>query len=352
MKRLTVSERENLRKSIQRFTVKNPNSRPIDIVDHFVKEGYARATLFKNVKRCSEDVPIKDKKKSGRPSSWTCARRSRLKRLTNNRTGVSQIKLGLKFGVHQSTVSRQLRKQGIKNYRREKTPKYTMSQALEAQKTCRRLVNQLYRSGDEVAMDDEKYFELDGPSQLGNRRFYSDDKSECPDSVRFAGHAKFPVKILVWVAISARGISEPFIRKQRSCAINKDIYREECLEKRLLPFLHKHHSDFNYVFWPDKATSHYANANREWMDQYINYVSYNDNPTNVPQARPIETFWANLAKKVYADNYIAKNEACLTNRIKLKLKEFDQSDLQRLMRGVKTKLRSIADHGIFHYLKK
>ena len=41
-------------------------------------------------------------------------------------------------------------------------------------------------------------------------------------------------------------------------AVVQAEYQEECLEKILLPFLKEHHADEKYVFWPDKASSHYA----------------------------------------------------------------------------------------------
>jgi hypothetical protein len=72
-----------------------------------------------------------------------------------------------------------------------------------------------------------------------------------PDEVRFIGKEKFPTKILVWIAISARGMSKPLIRASKSEAINSAISINECLKKRLLPFIREHHQDLNYIFWTD-----------------------------------------------------------------------------------------------------
>ena len=47
---------------------------------------------------------INDKKKTGRPASWTPARKNQLKRLANNRKGVSQRRLGRKLGISQVTI--------------------------------------------------------------------------------------------------------------------------------------------------------------------------------------------------------------------------------------------------------
>ena len=62
----------------------------------------------------------KTKIKTGRPTSWTAARKRKLKRLVNNRKGVSQRELGKKFGLDQSVISRKIAEMGISNYKREK----------------------------------------------------------------------------------------------------------------------------------------------------------------------------------------------------------------------------------------
>ena len=101
--------------------------------------------------------------------------------------------------------------------------------------------------------------------QLGS--YYSNDKSKCADSVRFAGKEKYPNKAMVWVAICNRGISKPLFRPLKSEAVDSDIYINECLEKRLLPFIREHHPDSNYIFWHDLASCHYSKQTIAWMDE-------------------------------------------------------------------------------------
>ncbi|XP_065662805.1 uncharacterized protein LOC136085428 [Hydra vulgaris] len=155
----------------------------------------------------------------------------------------------------------------------------------------------------------------------------------------------------MWKAISDRGISEPLFRTSKAVAINSSIYINECLEKRLLPFIHKYHEDFNYLFWPDLASSYYSKDSLNWMDQYVYYVDKESNPQNMSQARPIENFWGHLAQKVYKGDWQASTEHVLIDCIKLKLQEIDLNFLQSHMKGVRAKLRSIADGGVFSYKK-
>ena len=316
------------------------------MVDHFVREGIARRTVYNALNRRKNGQSILEVTRSGRPSSWTSSMKVKLKRLVNHRKGVSQRKLGNKFNKHHMTIGRQIKKLGIEDYAREKTPKYTEEQAVKAKKRSRKLVNLLYQSKAEIIMDDEKYFCLNGDNMPGSARYYTDDKSKCSDDVRFIGKNKYPQKILMWLAISNRGMSIPYFRPSKSVAINTEIYINECLQPRLLPFIHKHHGDFNYLFWPDLARAHYSKESVAWMNENVYFVDETTNPPNVPQARPIENLWGILAQKVYEGGWEAKTQQELISRIQSQLKKFDSNFLQSLMGGVKTKLRAIADRGV------
>jgi len=61
-----------------------------EIVNHFQKEGYSQRTIYNTINRFHNGESIEDKIKTGRPTSWTSTRKNKLKRLTNNRKGISQ----------------------------------------------------------------------------------------------------------------------------------------------------------------------------------------------------------------------------------------------------------------------
>ena len=349
--RLTVRDRENLRQQVQNFIVKNGNPEKSMIVNHFSKEGFARSTIYNAINKLATSEPIKERKRTGRPSSWTASRVKSLKRLAVNRKSASTRKLASKFQVDQSTICRKLSKLNIRYYKRQKTPKYTTEQQGRAQKLSRKLVNHLYGQKASVIIDDEKYFEFSNDNLPSNVGFYTNNKETCPDDVKYKGVKKFPPKILVWVAISEHGMSKPLIMTSKSVSINQTVYLEKCLQKRLLPFIHDYYPDFNYIFWPDLASSHYANSCVDWMEENIYFVPKAINPPNVPQARPIENFWGCLSEMVYKDGWQAKTVDQLANRIRAKLREIDPSFLQSIMKGVKTKLRKIADEGVFSPIK-
>ena len=82
----------------------------LEIVNHFQKKGYTRQTIYDTINRMLLGGTINVKKKTGGPTSWTPARKNQLKRLTNNRKGVSQRRLGRKLGVTHMTICRKLSK--------------------------------------------------------------------------------------------------------------------------------------------------------------------------------------------------------------------------------------------------
>ena len=153
-----------------------------------------------------------------------------------------------------------------------------------AREFLRESIENFFVKNPDLIIDDEKYFTFNGDTMPGNVRYYTNDKSECPDSVRFLGKEKYPKKLLVWIAISNKGMSKPLFRPQGSVAIKTPIYINECLKKRLLPFIKKYHQDSNYLFWPDLASAHYSKLTIEWMTEDINFVDKDSNLPNIPQA--------------------------------------------------------------------
>ena len=67
-------------------------------------------------------------------------------------------------------------------------------------------------------------------------------------------------------------------------AVDSHIYINECLEKRLLPFICEHHLGSNYIFWPDLAGCHYSKQTIAWMDENVKFVPKEINSSNAPQA--------------------------------------------------------------------
>ena len=80
-------------------------------------------------------------------------------------------------------------------------------------------------------------------------------------------------------------------------------------------------------------------------DNSFNYVAKENNPPNVPQARPIENFWSILSSKVYANGWEAKTVTGLIRRIHFVLRKIELPLIESLMRGVRAKVRCLFEEG-------
>lgn len=119
----TVAEREAFRKQVQNFICKNKNLARAEIVNHFVSLGFARRTMYSVLNKLITEGTTKEKKRTGRPSTWTPQRRYQLKRLANNHIDGIQRKLAAKFAVSQQDICYQLKKMHISYRKREKNAK-------------------------------------------------------------------------------------------------------------------------------------------------------------------------------------------------------------------------------------
>jgi hypothetical protein len=73
------------------------------------------------------------------------------------------------------------------------------------------------------------------------------------------------------------------------------------------------------------ASVHYSTAVQERLEEKnVPFIRRQDNPLNVPQARPIKTIWTLLERKVYENNWEARKLGALIQKIKQKAKEIDK----------------------------
>ncbi len=87
--RLKKQEREFFRKVLENFIVKTPHFRQCQVVDHFVQEGIAWQTFHNDLNSRKNGQSILCYTHFGPPSSRASSMKVKLKRLVNNRKGVS-----------------------------------------------------------------------------------------------------------------------------------------------------------------------------------------------------------------------------------------------------------------------
>ena len=348
---MTRAEREALSQRVCNFYVDSSNKSVKTTVNYFIKQGFPRRTIYYILNKYLKHGTTKDQPRNGRPLKLSNKMVKSIVESVNNRCGVSQRKLARRFRVHQSTISRNLqRRTSICIRKRHKAPKMdSEDQEKRAKKNCGKIYRELL-SGCDLILDDEKYFKLSGDNVSGNQLFYSTDPVTAPANIKFKKRKKFEPKIMVWMAMSSKGVSNVYIHKSKQ-AIRQDTYLNECINKRLLPFIQNYHQNENFLFWPDLASAHYSISVQERLkEKNVPFVVRKDNPPNVPQARPIETVWTLLERKIYENNWEAKNLDVLARRIKQKSKELDVKMLQNMIKGVRRKLRAMWREGLYSVL--
>lgn len=343
---MSTSKELQTRQMIGRFVELNPNCKPSEVAAHFARQGVPKSTTYRVVKRIKSGFGVDRKPGSGQHLAIDHKKKERIVKYSVNKVGDSYCFIGRKFGVNHVTVKSILAKAGVKRKNRRKCPEVKDNQLAKQKKCLNKLRKTLFKPSNnvDIILDDESYFTTDGSDTNENNFYYSSEDVEAPESVRFRPVAKFPKKALVWVAMSSKGFSEPYVVPSGN-AVTADVYIRECLT-RLKDFIDKHHSDGNYVFWPDLASAHYAQKTTDVMRAVeIKFVDKSVNPPNVPQIRPIERFWAILQKKIYSNGWSTDSVPILIRRIKSLIRKTPENLAQNLMRGLKTKVRKAADRG-------
>lgn len=315
------------------------------VLNHFLSENVSRRTMYNIFKRYDNELPAENEKKPGRKPLLTSAKRQQLKKAAVDKIGASNRSLARKFRISKETVRQNLLKMDVKYHKRIAAPRYSQKQLEEIPKKCRLFRRKFLKPNSVLILDDEKYFTFSCSNRCENKGFYSDIVQNSPDNIRFIKKAKFEQKVLVWCAISVKGISQLHIRPSKGPAINTDIYIEKCL-KKVKRFIDSHHQGDEILFWPDLASSHYAKKTVDWLlRKNINFVSKEANPPNIPKARPIEDFWAILSKEVYKGGWEAQTYEQMVNRIRTCVRKVPMQVVQKMLKDVPKKLRKIEDKG-------
>ena len=313
-------------------------------VDHFMADGMPRAAIYRVVKQYLNTKSIVRRSGSGRPAKkMTREKREALRRSVNHKTGISQRALARKFGCDQSYISRTIKRLKINCRKRVKVPKYKDEVAIkEAKKRCRKMYEE-YKTLDFV-VDDEKYFGLSGFQMSGNRSFYTSDLSKTPIDVATYSKKKFEPKVMLWIAISPKGLSTPVLTSSRSMSVTSSTYITRCLNPCLVPFVQQQYPNGGYIVWPAKASSHYARATLSFLERNeIKYVPKEMNPTEVPQCMPIEDYFGVLATHVYAKNWVE----ALKRRIRTCIKKIPAKTVQDAAQSIRKRLLKAYRIGIF-----
>ena len=338
---IKISKQDELRLRICQFKNSHSHKPNKFTVEHFMNEGIPRSTIYSILGRLDKNISCLRKKGSGRIAKKMDKKRiNQLKKMLNHHDGVSQRQAARRFNCSVSYINEIIStKTDIKYYKKKKIPYRNENQLTRIKPLCRYLYRN-FRNFDFI-LDDESYFTLSNTTLSGNDGFYSDNLLATPSDVKYNRKKKYEEKVLVSLIISPKGISKPFVAKSRQ-AINSKTYIET-LRKHLVPLINEHHKNGNYLFWPDLASSHYADDVIRYLEaNNINFVPKERNPPAVPEARPIEDFWGELKRLVYEGNWQTTRLSQLLKPIEYCLTKIDPKVAKRYAQETPIRLGRIA----------
>jgi hypothetical protein len=298
----------------------NTNLTKKDRLQTLRNAGYSRAGAYKVLTAFDTAGHVADGRISnGAESRITGVVAGGLVHSFNNATHKSLRKTAKKFNVSHTTISNTLKRYGVMCHKRKSAPLYTPEKKKEVRKALGRLYREHLTNGNHglpfIVMDDETYITQNDEAKFSCKTFYAKDPHTTPEDIRTCGLTKFPFKVGLWYAISDHGVSDYFVWQQ-GLAIDAQKYKIHCLQQRLIPFINRHYPDRNCIFWPDKASSHYAKSVLCYLEsKQIPMVYKHCNPTNVPQCRPIENLHAEIKRRVFSDKFHPNSAAELQARL-------------------------------------
>ena len=88
---------------------------------------------------------------------------------------------------------------------------------------------------------------------------------------------------MIWMGISSKGTSDIYVHKSIQ-VLNQETYLKECINKRLLSNIIR----MEIICFGQKHITQIL-FNNVFTEKNLPFVSRVDNPSNIPQARSIET---------------------------------------------------------------
>ncbi|KAI6661875.1 hypothetical protein LOD99_9758 [Oopsacas minuta] len=135
-----------------------------------------------------------------------------------------------KFDFSQSYVRKIIKENGVIYHKCKRVPDSKPEQELRAKSRCLKLRRDFSPSSTtHIVMDDESYFGLNDDNINVNKGYYISEslsaKSLNP-RISYTRKSKYQPKLLIWLAISKEGISEPYFCP-RNLSVTGEIYRNQ-----------------------------------------------------------------------------------------------------------------------------
>ncbi len=219
-----------------------------------------------------------------------------LKRLVSDPDPPTQRDLAKRFHCSQQAVCKAVKRLDKKLVKKPKghalTAKTIEKRRRRAWPLYRRLRCDQWRN---FITTDEAWVYLSDTGRKRSVQYISRDARRSEAEV--AVHVANPRGVMVWVAISARGISRPLFIEP-GAKINAVYYQQKVLRPFFARDASKLYPDGQFVFHQDSAPSHKAATTIQWLEsRNIKFVKPDEWMPSSPDAAPCDYFlWGHLKR--------------------------------------------------------
>ena len=158
---------------------------------------------------------------------------------------------------------------------------------------------------EHVVFSDEKMFNVNGPQNAQNTRFWACTRQEADAQGATKGRTKFPGSVMVFLAVCSKGCSQPVFFDK---TVTADSYCKKGLP--IAKRLGNHAFGRYWTFQQDGATAHTAKSTQSWcQDNLPAFFDKDTWPPNSPDINPVDyCVWNEVVTKMKWDRVNSKAE--------------------------------------------
>ena len=343
------------------------------IITHYYQKGYTPYKIWKDnpekgwdktsvkrlVKRYVKYGTMKRQKGSGRQvTATTQENQEAVEELICSQeeqpgTHLSPRNIAQELNVSHSSVCRMVKRKGIKQFKRIKTPQMNEGTRTRRVERATGLLEKFEKNPriiERAVFQDESDFPLEIPLNSQNDRvYYKGQKKNVPDENLFHPTNRQSLKVMVSAALTWHGITKPIFVNRQGLKVNAKNYRKH-LKNQLFPAINQVYPRENWIFIQDGASSHTSNLVQDFLHETIprRYVKRNEWPPKSPDSNPLDYyFWSKVKRKVYEGrlNNPFKSEQEMISRIKAVWNECasNLSEIRKAMKEFPQRLKAVKE---------
>jgi DDE superfamily endonuclease len=211
--------------------------------------------------------------------------------------------------VDKTTISRILKKRGIKIYKKRARNLVSKDQKATRKKLCARYRKKYHQEDiSRFVFVDECYVKVGEYLNAQNERCYGGNFECIPDQKRFREMPKSPITAMIFGAVWRAGRSKLVVLPS-GFKLNQQTYKDQCLIP-LLKDVRKHIKQKDMILYQDKAPCHVAESVQSFLAEKTPcFIEKDQIALNSPDLNPLDyAIWSALKAELAKHNIVRNFE--------------------------------------------